>query len=217
MTESELFRIALDARLMDVHTTIVGRVERYDATKQVVDVIPELKRAVSDGEGGYVLEQLPVLPNVPVCFPRAGGFFISFPIQKGDKVAVMFAERSIAAWKQKGESVDPGDRRMHPLAGAIALPGVYPNGSELDDASDADMMLGKDGTSGAQIKITSSEVHLGGGSQYVALANLVKSRLDQIQGIFDAHKHSTGTGDTNAPTVLIGSLAAVAASKVKAT
>lgn len=62
---------------------------------------------------------------------------------------------------------------------------------------------------------------------YVALANLVKARLDTIQSTFDAHTHifqqATGTGvsgstpvSTAAPSSSIGSLAAVAASKVKA-
>lgn len=60
-------------------------------------------------------------------------------------------------------------------------------------------------------------------AQFVALANLVKARLDAIQATFDAHVHTTtatvGTGPVgtiSAPTSTIGALASVAATKVKA-
>jgi len=213
MTEAELFRIALDSRLMDLHTAMPGRVEKYDASKQVVDVLPQLKRAVSDGEGDYVIEDLPVIPNVPVCFPRAGGFFVSFPIQKGDMVLIVFAERAIGAWKKKGEACDPGDRRMHPLAGAMAIPGVYPSGSELGDADGSNMVMGKDGTAAAQVVITPSMVKLGGGDQFVALANKVNQELTNIQSTFNAFV--PGSGGASFPTPYVAGT--VDAQNVKAT
>lgn len=63
-----------------------------------------------------------------------------------------------------------------------------------------------------------SAIKLAGATDFVALAALVKSRLDQIQAMFDAHVHSGGTisGNTGAPTATIGSLGDVAASKVMA-
>ena len=77
---------------------------------------------------------------------------------------VVFSERAIGNWRQKGEASAPGDLRMHSLAGAVAIPGVFPNDpGPPDDATPMDMVLGKDGTAGAQIKITSSEVQLGSG------------------------------------------------------
>lgn len=72
------------------------------------------------------------------------------------------------------------------------------------------------------------KVHLGGGTaaaDFVALAALVKARLDTIQTTFDAHTHAVGTtgsataqtGTAAATLTLIGPLASVAASNVKAT
>jgi hypothetical protein len=164
VTTAELIRIALDARLMDLHTSMPGRVEKYDASNQRADILPQYKRAVPDGEGGYVIEQLPVLPNVEVAFPRGGGFFCSFPIQKGDFVLLVFTERPIGNWLQKGEACDPGDRRVHPLAGAVALAGVYPTKSALESASGSNLRIGKDGTGDAQIEITDAEGRLGIGA-----------------------------------------------------
>jgi phage baseplate assembly protein V len=64
-------------------------------------------------------------------------------------------------------------------------------------------------------------VHLGAdaAAQFVALAADVKARLDKIQADYDVHTHShgAGPGTTGVPVPLIGALAPVAATKVKAT
>jgi hypothetical protein len=57
---------------------------------------------------------------------------------------------------------------------------------------------------------------LAGGSQFVALGNLVQSALDDIQSTFDAHTHPAPGGTTSPTGTLLGSLGPVAASKVKA-
>src|SRR5262249_11872108 len=83
------------------------------------------------------------------------------------------------------------------------------------------MVLGHD--AGPVIEIDPSFVQLGAADgQFVALANLVKARLDSIQSAFDAHTHlySPGPGGpapTAPPPIPIGPLAAVAATLVKAT
>jgi hypothetical protein len=164
VTTEELLELVLDNRMRGLHTSMPGRVESYDAATQTCDVLPQLKRQTPDGEGGYTVEDLPVLPHVPVCFPRGGGFFLSFPLQKGDFVLVVFSERAIGNWRQKGEASNPGDLRMHSLAGAVAIPGVYPNGDALDDADGTNLVLGKDGTAGAQIEITPTGINLGTGT-----------------------------------------------------
>lgn len=76
---------------------------------------------------------------------------------------------------------------------------------------------------GMKVVIDASDVRLGGdaASAYVALANLVKDRLDTIQSLFNAHTHTGGTisGNTGAPQVAqqMPTFASVAASRVKAT
>lgn len=161
MTDAELYRLILDSRLRDLHTSMPGRIEKYDASKQVADVKPQLKRSVPNGAGGYVAEDLPVLPNIPVGHPKGGGFFVSFPFQKGDYVWVMFAERSLDAWRRTGEPTDPGDLRMHALVGAYCIPGCAPDSGALSDAHADNLVIGKDG--GAQIHVKpNGDICLGG-------------------------------------------------------
>jgi hypothetical protein len=62
-------------------------------------------------------------------------------------------------------------------------------------------------------------VHLGAdpGSQFVALAADVKDRLDELQVAHDTHNHPTApNGPVSVPSVLVGDLDPVAATKVKA-
>jgi hypothetical protein len=149
-TLGELLNRALDARLADVHVSMPGRVETYDAATQTADVQPLLKRALRD-EDGEIVETLPLCPGVPVLFPRAGDWFVSLPLSKGDTVLLVFAERSLDQWLERGGEVDPGDLRMHSLDGAVAIPGVYPRKERLADVHAENLVLGRDG--GVQIHL----------------------------------------------------------------
>lgn len=225
MADSSWLLEAWTAFMREVNTCMPAKVEAFDADAQTVDVVPQLKIAYPDGEGGYVHKALPKISNVKVAFPRSGSFFVSFPLTKGDFVLLVFSQRSLQAWRDKGQVCEPGDLGMFPLDGAVAIPGVYPEADALGDVSPTDMVLGKDGTPAAQIKITPTQVHLGGGAQFVALANLVKARLDAIQSTVDGHTHTFSapvvagavSGTTAVPSSLIGALADVAAQNVKAT
>jgi hypothetical protein len=176
--DATFFAEILEAERQQLHTAFPARVESFDAATQTVDVTPQLKTAYPDGEGGFTYKAMPVIPNVPVCFPRAGSFFLSFPLAKGDFVLVVVCDRSLQAWRDKGQAIEPGDLATHPLDGAVAIPGVYPASGALDNVSASTMKLGKDGTSAAQIEITASQVKLGGGAQFVALANKVTQWFD---------------------------------------
>lgn|SRR5574343_185229 len=161
----ELIRDALESRLSEFSVALPGKVKSYDADTQRADVELELQRLVPDGEGGHVPQTLPVLPEVPVCFPQGGnGYFISFPLTAGDKVLVVFCDAPIGAWVAKGALSEPTTAEMHGLGGAVCYPGLRSAKNPIADADASAMVLGKDGTAGAQVKITSSEVQLGTGA-----------------------------------------------------
>jgi hypothetical protein len=113
---------AIDSRLLELHTALPAEVVSFDASLNTVNVQPSIKRKFSDGS----LVNLPVIQNVPVCFPRGGDGILSFPIRAGDSVLLVFSERSLDVWWAKGGTVDPADARKHNLSDAIAIPGVYP-------------------------------------------------------------------------------------------
>lgn len=158
---------AIEYYLQDLHTCMPARVVTYDEKKQMVDVQPSIKRVVRHADGSEVSEQLPIIPNVPVVFPRAGGFFISLPIKKDDQVMLHFSHTSLDNWLSgSGGVTDPEDVRCHDITDAIAVPGLYTFSKAINDITGSALRLGKD-DGGIQATFTENgtlEVSLNGQS-----------------------------------------------------
>lgn len=203
-TLAKLLQCAIDNRLSGVHTALIAKVESYDAEKQLVDVSPVLTQPVRTSKGEWHSETLPVLCDVPVLFPRAGGFFISFPIKPGDFVQLIFNEVDIEAWL---ENAPPSiaDNQRFTLKGAVALPGMYPQAKALIGAHKSNLALGKD--QGLQIHIDDQKIRLGSAdaSEALALASKVKEELDRIKAAFNIHTHFPAAGPIKESDRILGS------------
>ena len=133
----DLIDLAIQARLYDLKTVLLGRVQAYSAAAQTADVLP-MGGTYQDGDP----VPWPVLPDVPVAFPRYGGGSLTFPLAAGDFVVLLFASRATDAFVQDGIEDDPQSPRFGHLADAIALPvGVSPAAARLATASADDVVL----------------------------------------------------------------------------
>lgn len=207
-TLAQLLKHAVENRLLDVHTALIAKVERYDVETQQVDVSPVLKRSSESMAGEWVSEQLPMLCDVPVLFPRAGGFFISFPIQPGDFVQLIFNETDIETWFEDREPTISHNQRFT-LQGAVAIPGIFPKALALTGAHKSNLVLGKE--QGLQIHIDDQKIRLGSAeaSEALAIASKVKGELEKIRATFNAHNHPAPHGSpTPAQISAIGDIAA---------
>jgi hypothetical protein len=217
-----LWFAAHDARL---RVCMPGRVERYDATQRRADVKPLVKASYEDAAGTRRADSLPVVPSVPVVFPGAGGFTLTFPVQPGDTVLLVFADESLDRWLSRGGEVDPGEVRPHDLSNAVALVGLQSFANALAAHAD-NVVLGK--PDGARVEITSGgeiHAHAGGATDFVALAERVHAELDALRSALNTHTHpvatagtalaQTGTAAAN-PSAAPSPIGSVAASKVKA-
>jgi hypothetical protein len=213
-TLARLIKQAIDNRLLDVHTALIAIVESYDAEKQLVDVSPVLKRCVKAVNGADVKEQLPMLCDVPVLFPRAGGYFISLPIKPGDFVQLIFNEVDIEEWLEESPSTMTSSERFT-MQGAIAIPGVYHSPKALIDAHKTNLALGRE--RGPQIHIDSNKIHLGSdkAEEALAVASKVKEELDRIKSAFNSHSHMGSSGPVK-PTDKIIASSDIASKKVVA-
>ena len=212
---------AVNSRLAEVHTAMPGRVESYDKATQRADIKPLLKRAQRDVDGNEMtVESLPVIAGVPVMFPRAGDYFISLPLAKGNTGLLIFSERNIDQWIAKGGEVDPRDLRLFPLDGAAFYPGLWADGAKLSDADGSNIVVGK--TGGTQIHIADGTISLGekSPSDAIALASLVKQEVQKITdwitntfvpSYYAAHSHTTGTGPSGPPTPPVATFPAACA------
>jgi hypothetical protein len=213
-TLAELLKQVIENRLLDVHTALIAQVESYDAKKQQVNVSPVLKRSIKSLDGQRVNEQLPMLCDVPVLFPRAGGYFISFPIKPGDFVQLIFNESSIDEWLLGSTNFDFCQRFT--LAGAVAIPGIYPESKPINGAHEKNFVAGKE--DGLQIHIDDQKIRLGSAdaSEALAIASKVRQELDAIKKAFNAHSHISSMG-TIKPTEIISISTDITAKNVVAT
>ncbi len=162
LTLSAVLDAVLDQTLDRVRLGMPGRVESYDATTQLCSVQPLIKRKYTDDLGDHV-EQLPVLPDVPVIFVGSGPFSITWGLAKGDTVWLEFGAQSLERWLQRGGIVEP----MHAagLHDAVAIPGLRSKAEAVDGAPSR--------ASGTMVIDAPTEVQIGGTEPLVTRAEFL--------------------------------------------
>lgn len=165
---------ALQGERDDIHTAMPGKVVAYYPDKQTADIQPMLKRPVFDENGGRLKgASLPVLPSVPVIWPRAGGYILKMPMQPGDFVWLMFSEGGTGEYRTTGQESEPLDVSRHTITYPYCTPGAFPDtspSSDPDVTANEKMVVGK---SGGKAKIT----------------------FDDGDGVFNFPKTQIGYGD----------------------
>lgn len=203
-TLSDLLSTAFKYHLAGMHACIPARVRTYDSSKQAVSVQPLIKVGYLDETGERQTQALPIINDVPVVFPGANGFRVTFPIANGDIVLLVFSEASIDKWLAVGGNtpIDPLDDRRFHLSDAIAIPGLRPFSLALEDAPTDRMSIGND--SGPTIEIDDSVIKLGSNSASGYLA--LKSDVQDLRDALATHIHTgvtTGGGTSGTPSVTL--------------
>ena len=126
----DLIQAIVDHNLWDLHTAIPAKIIEINYESQKASVQPLIKERYRDADDNPSkgLADMPVILGVPVIFPSAGTGILSFPVKKGDKVLLVFSERSTDNFViGDGETpVDPKDYRKHHYTDAFCIAGLYP-------------------------------------------------------------------------------------------
>jgi hypothetical protein len=185
-TLAELIRAAMDARGLEVHNSLPCRVDKFNPATQTADLKPLIRRRFQNPDGTEIDESIAVIPRVPVAWPRAGKFFITWPLKKGDLVEVIITDASRDNFQSgDGAEVDPDDFRRFDLSDAWATPAAgYPDKRAIKNFDPDDLVIGVDGGVVIHVK-ESGEIHLGSknAADALALASQVKA---ENQTLFDA-------------------------------
>jgi hypothetical protein len=128
-------------------------VEAVDVSAQTVSVQPAIQGVVADAAGTETAVNLPLLVDVPICWPRAGGFALTFPVKKGDEVLVVFASRCIDSWWQSGGVGAQAEARMHDLSDGFAVLAPTSQAKKLENVSAENVQL-RDEAGTSYIEIT---------------------------------------------------------------
>lgn len=143
VTLTDAIRQAILYQLNNVNTALPASIIDYDYTLQKASVQPLLNKVWTDGTS----TPYPVLNNVPVIFPRAGGASLTFPVVQGDTCLLLFIQRSTDLWLTQGGQVNPDDPRKFDLSDAVAIMGLFPFTETSASTNNTDVLLSYAGSS----------------------------------------------------------------------
>lgn len=143
-SEEEQQRAAAFNNSAQLRVAIPAIIESFDAGKQTVSVQPAITENIQVGEETTKAMKLPILTDIPICFPRAGGYSITLPIKKGDECLLVFADMCIDGWWQSGGVQDQMETRRHDLSDAFAIIGTTSQPRKVSSYSTENMQIRTD-------------------------------------------------------------------------
>ncbi|KKX52445.1 Gp138 family membrane-puncturing spike protein [Brevibacillus borstelensis] len=186
--EIEFYNTLIDKVFTTLRVSVPGIIRKFDHVTQTAEVQVALREHVRQENMEYVWTEIPPLQDVPVVFPRGGGYALTFPIKEGDECLIVFSDMCIDAWFSSGGVQNQIEKRRHDLSDAICIPGLWSQPKKLENFSrDAVHLRSDDGS--AYISLTKDEL------------NIVVPRV-KINGInFGTHTHyaPNGGGQTSGP------------------
>lgn len=202
-------RTHVKAALMDTHTCLPGIIRSFDHETQTATVQPAIQQIFV--ERGAVT--LPLCVDVPVQFPSGGNFVLTFPVAPGDECLLVFSERAIDFWWDRGGVQLPAEYRLHDLSDAFAIMGVRskPEAARIASVStSAAELRTKNGTT--VLRIDGDSVYVGGaaGAEPAVMGTRLISFLDALAVVINS-KLPAGAPAVLASTTLTGPASLLAA------
>ena len=160
-------RYALQGLQAQMWCAFPGIVASVNLSAMTCTINPAIKGVETNENGVQSFVSMPQLLDVPIVFPSAGGFLMTFPIKSGDEVLVVFSSRCIDAWWQNSGIQVPMELRMHDLSDGFAIPGPRSQPNVASGISASDLQIRNNAgtlyialTAGGKIAIKNSSTDL---------------------------------------------------------
>ncbi len=165
--KNERWRTLLHEFAARMRVALPGIITAFDASRQTVKVRCAIRETINISGVPTDIE-IPLLVDVPIVMPRAGGFVLTLPVAAGDECLVLFSDLCIDAWWQSGGVQNRMNSRRHDLSDACALLGIWSQPRKLtaystdsaqlrNDAGDIYVEIDTNGK--ARIQATDIELH----------------------------------------------------------
>lgn len=179
-----------------VDTFLVGRVVAFDADNYTVDVDVEIETEYLDDDedaGQTSYEGYARLNDLPVTALRAGGYSLTFPIEKGDTGRVMTPSKSLHEWLETGKRAQPMDPDEFPVDSSVFIPDLVYDGIRADEYSADSAVLAGDlvrlGSASASLSLVRTDLLVTSLNDLITAINLMKPYVAAL---------ATAAGDPNA-------------------
>jgi hypothetical protein len=166
--DAKEFSMQSDQIKSDINTMLIVKVVKVYASTQRVDVQPciTVKKIDNDsktqiytrtGQYAGVSEiAMPILLNVPICFPRAGNLMVTLPVTVGDTGMLIISQQDLTQWKQKGgDGIAQDDISLFDINNGVYVPFVPNDVTAVSDYNATAMEL-RNLAGTAKIKIDNS-------------------------------------------------------------
>ena len=186
-SKNEMYRNMGDGWKSTLRVACPGIIQSFDSKEQTVTVQLTLREQVSDSEYNKEWMEIPLLLDVPIVVPRAGGYTLTMPIKQGDECLVVFGDMCIDAWWELGGIQNQLEKRRHDLSDGFAILGVWSQPKVLKNYStDSCQLRNEKGTS--YIELKDNEI------------NIVSEKVNINDVNFNEHTHTFNGSSTSAPT-----------------
>ena len=143
-TLAELFRVVIRQVKLSMRTHTMGQLLEYDPVTQQARVAVDILTVVLDNsklpgpsDPDPTFTQPPVvLVDIPVAWPRTSSGYITFPLNEGDKGELHIQDRSLDAWLELGDAVDPIAAWTHALGDAVFHPHIFNDSNPIVPGTD---------------------------------------------------------------------------------
>jgi hypothetical protein len=138
-------------------------------------------------------QKVPQLQDVPVVFPRAGGFALTFPVKAGDECLLVFGDSCIDDWWQGSANAGnnytckPLELRRHDLSDAFAIVGIWNQQRVLTDYS----------TDAVQLRTDEGTVYVEVGATEVTIASSGNVTVNASSGTVTVNAMTANVNATN--------------------
>lgn len=162
-SKNEMLRNMGDNWQSNLRVACPGIIQSFNAIEQTVTVQVALREEVKDSSYNKSWINIPLLLDVPLVLPRAGGYCITMPVKQGDECLVIFADMCIDAWWQNGGIQNQVEKRRHDLSDGFAILGVWSQPKVLKNYSiDSCQLRNKDGS--AYVELKNNEININASS-----------------------------------------------------
>lgn len=189
-SEAEVLRRAMESATRTVMTTLPGKVVSYDPTTKLAVVEPTAHNG----------NPLPPIPDVPVKWPRFGGYRLVGPLNKGDEVTLHFHKWDPSRFRESGETSQANlarDAGVYP----IAVPGSEAD-TGYNGGGDSSLHLGTNNAV-TEIKVSANSITLKAATvnltadapvDAAALASQVDAQFTSLKAAVAAGLTAVGVG-----------------------
>lgn len=127
----ELITASFEHQMAGINTCIPGVIVSVDdLSSLIVSVQPTINMKFKDGQ----VQEFPSITSVPLLMPSSSTSAVTFPVNVGDPVLLVFSQRGTDNFKAgNGRPAAPTDFRKFDLSDAFAIPAPWPKSKSVND------------------------------------------------------------------------------------